>query len=281
VDVGIGLPNTVPGVEGKQLIEWARRGEDAGFSALGSLDRLVYPNYEAFVSLAAAAVVTEQIRLTTAVINLPWRENAALVAKQGATVHHLSGGRFVFGAALGAREDDYQVSNSSFHDRGERFGRMLEEIASIWRGEGDVGPPLETPPPILVGGAVEASYRRAAKYDGWLMGANTPEAFAEGKEKVEAAWEEAGSDGKPRLAAIGYYALGEHAVEAAEKDLKHYYAWLGEEISQAIASSAATDEETVKAYTEAFEQAGCDEYIWFPTSTDPEQVNLLADVVLK
>jgi len=47
-----------------------------------------------------------------------------------------------------------------------------------------------------------------------------------------------------------------------------------------IASSAATDEETVKTYLQAFEAAGCDEAIFFPTSPDPEQVDLLARAAL-
>jgi alkanesulfonate monooxygenase SsuD/methylene tetrahydromethanopterin reductase-like flavin-dependent oxidoreductase (luciferase family) len=282
MDVGIGLPSTIPEVEREQVLEWARRAEDAGFSTLGVLDRLVYPNYEPLITLTAAALVTERIRLTTAVINLPWRENAALVAKQAATLHLISGGRLVFGAALGAREDDYEVSGSNLQDRAERFERMLEQIERIWQGEEDVGPPLESPPPILVGGGVEASFKRVARYGaGWMMGANTPETLAEGKKKVEAAWKEAGRDGKPRIGALAYYALGENAEEAAEKDLKHYYAWLGDEIAEMIAGAAATDAETVKGYNQAFEQAGCDELIWFPTDPDPEQVNLLAEAALK
>ena len=42
MEVGIGLPATIPGVEGAQLLEWARRAEARGFSTLGTLDRIVY-----------------------------------------------------------------------------------------------------------------------------------------------------------------------------------------------------------------------------------------------
>ena len=42
MDVAIGLPNTVPGVQRDQLLEFARRGEAKGFASLGTLDRLVY-----------------------------------------------------------------------------------------------------------------------------------------------------------------------------------------------------------------------------------------------
>jgi hypothetical protein len=38
VKVGIGLPTTVKGVRGKQLTEWARRAEAAGFDSLATMD---------------------------------------------------------------------------------------------------------------------------------------------------------------------------------------------------------------------------------------------------
>ena len=46
-----------------------------------------------------------------------------------------------------------------------------------------------------------------------------------------------------------------------------------------IVSSAAKDADTVRARLESFEQAGADEVICFPTSPDPEQVDLLASAV--
>ena len=63
MEVGIGLPATIPGVERRQLLEWARRAEARGFSSLGTIDRIVYPNYESLIALAAAAAVTERIGL--------------------------------------------------------------------------------------------------------------------------------------------------------------------------------------------------------------------------
>ena len=59
MDVGIGLPNAVPGTSGAQLVEWARRADGRGFSSLGTIDRIVYDNYEVLTALAAAAAVTE------------------------------------------------------------------------------------------------------------------------------------------------------------------------------------------------------------------------------
>ena len=69
--IGIGLPTTIPGVRRDQVLEWARRADDAGFSTLGTLDRLIYPNYEPLVALGGVAAVTERIGLMTAVLLLP------------------------------------------------------------------------------------------------------------------------------------------------------------------------------------------------------------------
>ena len=66
MDVGIGLPNAVPDTEGRTLVDWARRADEAGFSTLGTIGRLVYPNYEELIALAIAAgsaLVTKLIAL--------------------------------------------------------------------------------------------------------------------------------------------------------------------------------------------------------------------------
>jgi alkanesulfonate monooxygenase SsuD/methylene tetrahydromethanopterin reductase-like flavin-dependent oxidoreductase (luciferase family) len=126
---------------------------------------------------------------------------------------------------------------------------------------------------LLVGGGVDASFRRAAKLgDGWTAAGAPPEQFAQAAEAVRAAWREEGRDGSPRLTALAYFGLGPTGVE-------HYYAWLGDETASAIAGSAPTDEDSLRAYAKAFEDAGCDELCFFPTSTDPQQVDLLADAV--
>lgn len=279
MEVGIGLPATIPGVEGKQVTEWARRADEAGFSTLAAIDRIVYPNYEPLTALTAAAAVTERIRLTSAIAILPYRVNAALVAKQTATIHHLSGGRFVFGVAVGAREDDFEASGVSMRGRGKRFEEMIGEIERIWQGD-EIGPKVDPPPPILVGGGADAVYERAARYGaGWIFGGGPPDALRVGREKMEAAWREAGRDGEPRIACLLYFSLGDGAERAADEYLNDYYGFLGEH-SQQIASSAATDAQTIEQYLEGFEAAGCDEALLFPCKPDIEQVDLLAEVAL-
>jgi alkanesulfonate monooxygenase SsuD/methylene tetrahydromethanopterin reductase-like flavin-dependent oxidoreductase (luciferase family) len=284
MDVAIGMPNAVAGTKGEELLRFAQAADEAGFSSLGTLDRVVYDSYDPLVALGAAAAVTERIRLATAVLLAPLRMNAVSIAKQALSLDALAGGgRVVLGIGLGGREDDYEVSGIPTATRGDWMDSAVARIRQVFDGEGEleaeVGPRAgDKPPGLLVGGQVDASFARAARHaDGWIMGGGTPDQFAEGHEKLRAAWEREGRDGKPRTAALAYYGLGPKGEEEAQRDLRHYYAWLGDEIAGAIAGSAATDPDTVTSYLKAFEDAGCDELIFFATSSDPKQVDLLAE----
>jgi alkanesulfonate monooxygenase SsuD/methylene tetrahydromethanopterin reductase-like flavin-dependent oxidoreductase (luciferase family) len=286
VKIGIGLPTTIPGVTGEQLIEWAKRADAAGFSSLGTIDRIVYSNYESLVSLAAAAGVTERINLTPSILILPYRVSAAIVAKQAATLHHLSGGRLVLGVAVGGREDDYTAAGASFADRGKRMDQMLDELKRLWAGEergfaGGVGPDVsDNPPAVIVGGQADVAFRRVARFgDGWMMGGAPPEMFPEAVGKLEAAWQAEGREGEPRKLALSYFSLDAHPEAQARKTLGGYYAFLGD-FADMIVGWAATGEDAVKERAEAFRQVGCDELIMIPCSTDPGQVDKLAAAVL-
>jgi hypothetical protein len=46
MQIGIGLPANIPGAGPEQILDWARRAEDGGYSCLSAIDRLVYDNYE-------------------------------------------------------------------------------------------------------------------------------------------------------------------------------------------------------------------------------------------
>jgi alkanesulfonate monooxygenase SsuD/methylene tetrahydromethanopterin reductase-like flavin-dependent oxidoreductase (luciferase family) len=285
MDVGIGLPSTIRGAEREQVLEWARRAEARGFSSLGTVDRIVYDNYDPLIALAAAAAVTERIRLATTILIAPYRANGALVAKQAASVDRLSHGRLVLGVAVGGREDDYEASGVDFHTRGRRFEAMLAQWEAVWSGEsfgtaGAIGPrPARERPTLIIGGSADVTYRRAACYgDGWIMGGGTPDQFRGGAEKMRAAWEAAGRDGAPRTMALAYFALGERAEEAANAYLRDYYAFIGEYAGR-LADAAAKDAATVRQYVGAFAEAGCDELVLFPCDPDPGQVDLLAEAL--
>ena len=286
MEVGIGLPNAVPGTTRRQLLDWARAAEDAGFSSLGTIDRIVYPNYEPLVALAAAAAVTERIRLATTVMLGPLRMNAALVAKQMLSLDAIAGGgRAVLGLGLGGREDDYRVSGVSLSERGAWQDRAVAEIRRVFDGrdgeEARIGPRLDgARPTLIIGGSVEASFRRAARYgDGWIMGGGTPDHLRAAGEQLEGAWKTEGRSGHPRKMALAYFSLGDRAEENANRYLLDYYGFLGEELSGMIAQGAAKDPDTVSAYVSGFENAGCDELIIFPTSNDTSQIELLSQAI--
>jgi len=277
MDLAIGLPNAVPGTTGEQLTEWARRAEARGFSSLGTIDRLAYPNLEPLTSLAAAAAVTERIGLATTVLLGPLRVNPVALAKQVASIQVISGGRMTLGIGLGGREDDYEIAGVDTSTRGRDLDAMLARIREVWEGE-EMGPDHPSDPHVLVGGSVEASFERAARFgEGWIAAGAPPDQFAEWRQGFEAAWSRAGRSEQPQNAALAYFSLGARAEEDAKAYLTDYYAWLGEDTANFIAGSAAKDAETVKQYIEAFESAGCQELFLFPSSSDPAQVDLLAD----
>jgi alkanesulfonate monooxygenase SsuD/methylene tetrahydromethanopterin reductase-like flavin-dependent oxidoreductase (luciferase family) len=286
MDIGIGLPNTVPGTEGKTLIDWARSAEEAGFSTLGTIGRLVYPNYEELIALTAAAAVTSRIRLTTSVLLAPLYTNTALFAKQAASLDRLSGGRLVLGLGLGGRDDDFTASGLTTTGRARRMDEQLAEMKRIWSGEergytGAIGPEPVRPggPEIILGGMTEASFQRVARHaDGWIMGGGTPDMFAEAAAGVDKAWQDAGRTGKPRKLTLAYFALGSDPRAQADAYLLHYYGWLGDVANQ-IAAGAAISAEMVSGYVAAFASSGCDEIIFVPTASSLDQVKLLAEAV--
>src|SRR2546429_8476449 len=133
--IGIGHPGTIPGVKGQLILDWAKRADAGPFSSLGSLDRLVYTNYDALITLTAAAAVTQRIRLMTTVLLVPLH-NAGLLAKQAASLDAISGGRLTLGVGVGGREADFRAAPASFHDRGKRFEAQPETMR-----RGMPGPP--------------------------------------------------------------------------------------------------------------------------------------------
>jgi alkanesulfonate monooxygenase SsuD/methylene tetrahydromethanopterin reductase-like flavin-dependent oxidoreductase (luciferase family) len=145
MEIGVGLPATIPGASGPLVLEWARRTDSGPFSSLGVIDRLVYTNHEILISLAGAAAVTERVRLMTTVLIAPVRD-AALLAKQAATIDAFSGGRLTLGLGVGARDDDFRAASATFEDRGRRFEEQLDLMKRVWSGEpvgdgiGEIGP---------------------------------------------------------------------------------------------------------------------------------------------
>ncbi|HKN54117.1 MAG TPA: LLM class flavin-dependent oxidoreductase [Amycolatopsis sp.] len=281
MDIGIGLPTTVPGVSGADLVEFARRADRRGFRTLAALDRFVYDNYDSITALAAAAAATSRIRLAATVLLAAYRPSVAEVAKQLSTVDRLSGGRLVVGVAAGGRPDDFEACGADYRTRGRRLDEMLERLPRIWAGEEGGGPrPERGEIPFWVGGHSDAALRRAAKHgQAWIAPGGSVAGYPDLVARAEKVFAEEGRVDRPRMVSLAYFALGEDHRARGVEYLKHYYTHVGpkaEFLARGILSDAGRVRETVAGYAEA----GCDELILFPGTGDPDQVDRLAEIVL-
>lgn len=287
MDIGIGLPATIPGAAAGDVLDWARRADQRGFTTLGVLDRLVYDNFEPLTVLAAAAAVTERIQLATTILIAPYRADVAVLAKQAASVDRLAGGRLILGMAAGFRDDDFTANGTEHRARGRRLDRMIERMRGIWSGTAEqgydypIGPRPKAQPRLVFGGHSPGAVRRCARYGwGWIAGGSSPNGYATNLERARTVWREEGRESEPRKLALSYFALGTDAQYHARGFLGDYYSFLGTEYAQRVAAGALTDERMLSATIDGYREAGCDELILVPCYADPEQVDLLAKVVL-
>ncbi len=283
MDVGIGLPTSISGATGADVVGWARDAQAAGFTTLGTIDRLVHTSWEPLTTLAAAAAVTDRIRLATSILISPLRSNTALLAKQAATVDRLSGGRLTVGLAVGSRPDDFEASGVERTGRGARTGAQVEELRRLWTRAQTGEEPFVGPAPVrlggpevILGGHSPLALSRAARLaDGWIGGGTGPMMFGQGAQAFKAAWAEQGRTGTPRLLALAYFALGEDATKHTEGYLRSYYRDAGPFVDH-ILRGAADSPEKLRRLVEVYTEAGCDELLLMPCSAERGQVELAA-----
>jgi len=89
------------------------------------------PIFEAWTELAAVAAITSKVELGT-LVTPPFFRNPAILAKQVATLDHVSGGRAIVGLGAGWFEAEFRGTGCAFPPLGERM-RALEETAVILR----------------------------------------------------------------------------------------------------------------------------------------------------
>ena len=122
-----------------EWLDLARKAEDLGYSTLLLPDhfgRQMAP----LPALLAAALATSRLRVGTIVLDNDFRHPAVL-AKEAATVHLLTDGRFELGIGAGWMEDDYRRSGLPFDPPGERVSRLAEAVRilkAFFTGEGPV-----------------------------------------------------------------------------------------------------------------------------------------------
>ena len=175
-----------------------------------------------FVGLATAASVTKTLKLGTG-ISLVTERDPILMAKQAATLDHLSGGRLLLGVGAGWNVEEMANHGVDFADRWKVLRERVLAMRAIWSNEEaefhgdfvDFEPLWSWPKPVqpggpkvLLGASSRWAWRRIAEYaDGWCpiyqdsrraaaMGALD---YAEGIRATREAWAEAGRDGEPDL----------------------------------------------------------------------------------
>ncbi|MET8509819.1 LLM class flavin-dependent oxidoreductase [Streptomyces sp. NPDC004787] len=283
MEIGLVLPTMIRNCPPQLISEWSRIAESTGFSSVAVFDRIVYDCYEPLTALAAAAAVTERVRLTTALVIAPVRTNTSLLAKQAATVDHLSGGRLTLGLGAGVREDDFIAGNVPYRTRGADMDDQISLMQQIWKtGDagvpGNVGPvPARSGgPELILGGHTKRSISRAARFaDGWIAGSGGLDVFLYGSQILNAAWKEAGRNDAPRRLAVSYFSLGSSAADVARNYLSDYLDFAPSDYTEKVISSTPTDGRILRQTVQDYADSGCDELLLAPCLAETEQLELL------
>ena len=176
-----------------------------------------------WTSLAAAAAVTERIRLATAVA-LPVQSDPITLAKIIATLDHLSDGRVTLGVGFGWNLDELSDHHVPPKRRRTMLREYLEAMNELWTAEeaefdGEFvrfGPSWAWPKstqahiPVQVGAAGnEKNFKWIARSaDGWIT---TPgEADIEGSVALlQRIWSDAGRSGDPDIVVLDFKPIPE------------------------------------------------------------------------
>jgi alkanesulfonate monooxygenase SsuD/methylene tetrahydromethanopterin reductase-like flavin-dependent oxidoreductase (luciferase family) len=178
------------------VCDQARQAERLGFDLIAAGEHVFFhgPVSNAFVTLAAAAAVTERIRLLSALTILPMYP-MAIAAKMAATLDQVSHGRFDLGVGVGGEfPPEFAAVGVPVAGRGARTDESLEVLLRLLSGErvtaeGQYGslqglqldpPAVQQPrPPLWVGGRKTPAMRRAGRFANvWMPYMVSPESFA-------------------------------------------------------------------------------------------------------
>lgn len=186
LEVGVFLPSmSRPGELPGDIATAARRAEELGMESVWAVDQLIAgtgtPLIDSTVALSAAAGATTRVRLGFGVMILPLHP-VVWVAKQVASLQHVSGGRVLLGVGAGGdrHQASWDAAGVSRRERGRRTDAALRVLPDLIAGkptrlDDHAGGPLvqlapaTAVPPILVGGMSDAALVRTAEHgDGWF-----------------------------------------------------------------------------------------------------------------
>ena len=285
------LPTMLP--HGRaEAVAWCRGVDEGPWASLAVPERITYTSHSWTVQLAAAAALTERVRLWTTVVVLP-AHPAVQVAKDLASVDRLSGGRLTVGVGVGGREHDYRAVGSPFTRRWQRMDDAVAAMRSVWAGDppfpgaDPVGPPpLQAGGPPLVAGVMgPKAMARAARWavgvdDGSTVTGVSRDAVAALVERVRAAWRNAGRTEAPHVSASLWYALGDGAADRLRRYTYEYMRIFGDEIAAAMADACtASSPASLREAVTAAADAGCDELFLVPTTADATELDRTRDAL--
>lgn len=171
----------------REVVRVAQAAEAAGWEALCLWDHVVMPygTGDPWVALAAVAVATRHIKLITGVAPLP-RYRPHLLARTLAALDWLSAGRVIFGVGAGVDFDFTPFGEAAeAKTRAAMLNEGLPLLAQFLAGETVnhhgahyhidqfqlVPAAFQQPhPPFWIGGASQPALRRAAQWEGWIIG---------------------------------------------------------------------------------------------------------------
>lgn len=252
--LGVVFPQTEIGSDRVVIKDYAQAAEELGYSHILAYDHVIGANLasrpgwqppyshldtfqEPLVLYGYLAGLTKTIELTTGIIILPQRQTV-LIAKQGATVDVLSGGRLRFGIGIGWNPVEYEALGQDFKNRGQRSEEQVELLRQLWTRElvtfhgrwhtvidAGINPlPIQRPIPIWFGGTDDRALRRLAKLgDGWFPLMNPDDKCRAAIEKVRSYAREAGRDPE-RIGIEGRISHGAGSEEAWRKELQAWKA---------------------------------------------------------
>lgn len=291
MEIGLSLPTMAPGFSEATLRDWCAAADDGPLSSISCGERVTFHNPEAMVTMAAAAALTRRLRVFLNLVVLP-AHPVAEVAKQVATLDVLSGGRVTLGVGVGGRGHDYRSLEAPYGRRHARLDEQVAELRRLWAGappfEGadPVGPAPCQPggPPILAGAMGPKALARAARWADGVVGfsvACVGEEVLRANGAARRAWHDAGRDRPPRLVSGGFYVLGVEEPATTLRRFTHdYLAIFGEDFAAPIADAMRTSTpDAVHQILDEAEEAGCDEFILVPGSTDVACLEATLDLV--
>ncbi len=240
--LGVTLRNMGPQSRPEILRAAAVRADELGIESLWITDHIAIPPDDAegsggrytdpLVTLAWLGGMTDQIRLGTGVLILPYRPPLP-TAKQVATLHELTGERLLLGVGIGWMDAEFRALGVDRHQRGRISDDTLAFLRSCFEepvvsahGQDFLFDPRPPVPPVYVGGRAPHALARALRFGhGWLPMVRSPERLAPDLEVFREMAAAVGVQPGPVTAMTGL-PLDDHA---AAVDLASQFAELGVE----------------------------------------------------